>query len=72
MYALSAQILKERGQYKDLPEMAFDSMEIFRPGWDGGEVRLDAAYQASLPEFHRRKDALAAGDVPAAFSALYR
>ena len=71
MYGLSAQILKERGQYKDLPALAAESMEIFRPTWDKGDVRLDAAYQACLTEFHARKDALGAADVPAAFQRLY-
>jgi len=71
MYALSAEILKERGEYKDLPELAYDSMEIWRPSWTGADVRLDAAYQACLPEFHTRKDRLGPADVPAAFSRLF-
>jgi enoyl-[acyl-carrier protein] reductase/trans-2-enoyl-CoA reductase (NAD+) len=71
MYALSAQILKERGQYKDLMELAHDSMEIWRPSWSGGDVRLDAAYQACLAEFHERKDKLGPADVPGAFSKLF-
>ena len=72
MYALSAQILKERGQYKDLDQLAFESMEIFKSEYDGHDVRLDSAYQATLSEFHQRKDKLAPGDLPGAFALLFR
>jgi enoyl-[acyl-carrier protein] reductase / trans-2-enoyl-CoA reductase (NAD+) len=71
MYALSAQILKERGQYRDVMGLGEDSMALFRAAWDGGEVRLDAAYHACLPEFYERKDRLTNADLPGAFSALY-
>lgn len=71
MYALSAQILKERGQYKDLMDLAFESMEPWKPSWDGGDVHLDREYQATLPEFHARKAALGPADLPAAFRLLY-
>lgn len=71
MYGLSAQILKERGQYKDLMELARDSMEIWRPSWSGEELRLDAAYQECLPEFHARKARLTPADVPGAFRLLF-
>ena len=46
-------------------------MEIFQPGYAGEDVRLDAAYQASLPEFHARKDQLGPGDLPGAFDRLF-
>jgi enoyl-[acyl-carrier protein] reductase / trans-2-enoyl-CoA reductase (NAD+) len=72
MYALSAQILKERGRYRDVMELARDSMELFAPGWSGGDVRLDDAYRACLPEFYARKDRLTNADLPGAFAALYR
>jgi len=71
MYALSAQILKERGQYRDVMELGFDTMEIFKPTWKGDELRLDDAYRAALPEFHARKDRLTNDDLPGAFSRLY-
>jgi enoyl-[acyl-carrier protein] reductase/trans-2-enoyl-CoA reductase (NAD+) len=71
MFALSAQILKERGQYRDVMQLAEDSMAIFRPGWDGGDVHLDEAYKAALPEFHTRKATLAGADLPGAFRLLY-
>ena len=38
---------------------------------DGSDVRLDADYQETLPEFFKRRDALQPSDIPAAFSALY-
>jgi enoyl-[acyl-carrier protein] reductase / trans-2-enoyl-CoA reductase (NAD+) len=71
MYGLSAQILLEQGSYRDVMELGRDSMAIFKPGYHGEDVRLDSAYQACLPEFHRRKDALGAADVPGAFSKLF-
>ncbi|MBK8254106.1 MAG: hypothetical protein IPK82_15750 [Polyangiaceae bacterium] len=71
MYGLSAQILKEHGQYLDVMELGRDSMAMFKPGYAGEDVRLDAPYQACLPEFHRRKDALTEADVPGAFKALW-
>jgi enoyl-[acyl-carrier protein] reductase/trans-2-enoyl-CoA reductase (NAD+) len=71
MYGLSGQILKERGQHRDVQELGADTMAMFAPGFAAKELRLDAAYQATLPEFHRRKDALASSDLPDAFAALY-
>jgi enoyl-[acyl-carrier protein] reductase/trans-2-enoyl-CoA reductase (NAD+) len=71
MYGLSAQILKEQGQYRDVMELGRDSMEIFRPTWDGNDLHLDEAYKAALPEFHARKARLSPADLPGAFAALY-
>jgi enoyl-[acyl-carrier protein] reductase/trans-2-enoyl-CoA reductase (NAD+) len=71
MYALSAQILKERGEFKDVMELAYDSMEIWRSSWRGGDLHLDKAYQATLPEFHERKAALGPADIPSAFRLLW-
>src|SRR5690349_2416593 len=71
MYGLTAEILKERGQYKDLVELAEGSMECWKPGYGGADVKLDAAYQACLPEFHARKDKLTPADLPEAFRLLY-
>jgi enoyl-[acyl-carrier protein] reductase/trans-2-enoyl-CoA reductase (NAD+) len=71
MYGLSAQILKERGQYRDVLELGVASMAAFAPGFAGSELRLDEAYQAALPEFHARKDALACADLPGALALLY-
>ena len=66
-----SKILKERGQYRDVMELGRDSMEIFRAAWDAGELHLDEAYKAALPEFHARKALLGPGDLPGAFSKLY-
>jgi len=71
MYGLTAQILRERNVYADLLDLARGSMRIFEKGYDGSDVRLDAAYQETLPEFFRRRDAMIPGDVPEAFSALF-
>jgi enoyl-[acyl-carrier protein] reductase/trans-2-enoyl-CoA reductase (NAD+) len=71
MYGLSAQILKERGQYRDVMELGAASMALFGAGFAGGDLRLDDAYRAALPEFHARKDTLTGADLPGAFSLLY-
>ena len=71
MYAVTAQILKEHEEYVDLPELAAGSMEMFRPTWDGGDLRLDAAYQQRLPEFFARSEALQPQDLPAALRLLF-
>ena len=71
MFGLTGEILQERGQFKDIRELSEGAMQIWKSGWDGADVRLDDAYQATLPEFYRRRDALSAGDIPAAFKALF-
>lgn len=71
MYGLSAQILKERGQYQDVMELGGGTMKMFTPDFDADILRLDEAYQAALPEFHRRENALGPDELHAAFSALY-
>jgi len=71
MYALSAQILVERGEYRDVMELGTATMPIFRAGFAGGDLRLDDAYRAVLPEFHARKAKLTSADLPGAFSRLY-
>ncbi|MDI1444678.1 hypothetical protein [Polyangium sp. 6x1] len=72
MYGLSAQILKERGQYQDVLELGAATAPIFAPEFRDSIFRLDEAYQAALPEFHRRKDALAPENLRESFTKLYR
>jgi enoyl-[acyl-carrier protein] reductase/trans-2-enoyl-CoA reductase (NAD+) len=71
MYALSAQILKERGEYRDVMALGTATMPIFHADFAGGDLRLDDAYRAALPEFHERKAKLTNEDLPGAFSRLY-
>jgi len=71
MYALSSQVLRERGQYRDLPELASESMALFQKSWDGGDLRLDDDYQKCLPEFFRRSIALEPSDLPQAIRLLF-
>jgi enoyl-[acyl-carrier protein] reductase/trans-2-enoyl-CoA reductase (NAD+) len=71
MYGLTAQILRERGEYADLVQLARGTMRAFEAGYGGQDVRLDGAYQATLPEFFARRDAMTPSDVPGAFSALF-
>lgn len=72
MFGMSAEVLLEAGKFKDLPELAFETMQIWKPGYDGADVRLDAAFQACAVELHRRKVLLTSADLPGAFSRLYR
>jgi len=71
MYGLSAQILKERGQFQDVIDLGRASVALWQPGGSGPELRLDDAYQATLPEFHERRDKLTPADVPGAFRLLF-
>lgn len=71
MYGLTGQILAERGQLRDIVELSAEAMDMFKPGFAGGEIRLDKDYQETIPEFFARRDALEIDDVPAAFSALF-
>ncbi len=71
MYGLSAQILKERGQYRDVMELGVASMAAFRADFPGGDLHLDTDYKAALPEFEKRRAALTAADLPGALSLLY-
>ena len=72
MYALSAQILKERGEYQTLAQLATGTMKLWKDPLPERELRLDGAYQETLPEFHRRKEALRAEDCPQAFELLWK
>ncbi|MBL8742126.1 MAG: hypothetical protein JNK04_13555 [Myxococcales bacterium] len=72
MFAMTGQILEERGQFKGIPQLSFDAMHMFKPGFNASEIRLDAAYQATLPEFYSRRDALTNEDLPGVFAKLYR
>ena len=71
MYALTAEILLERGRYKGLPELAAESMEMFGPSFDRNELRLDSDYQTSLPEFFDRSEKLEPDDLPQALRLLF-
>lgn len=72
MYGVTAQILSERGELKGIPELSFDAMAMFAGASPAAELRLDAAYQAALPEFYKRRDALDNTQLPQAFAKLYR
>ena len=72
MYAGTAQVLLEKGLYKDVPALAFDSMTMFSDPPADGLLRLDEAYQSILPEFHAFKDRLKPEDIPASFEPLIR
>ena len=71
MYALTAQILAERGQWRSVDQLAADTMELWAKGASTSELRLDDDYQATLPEFYKRRDALTPDAVPQAFAGLF-
>ncbi|MCC6523436.1 MAG: hypothetical protein IT373_12330 [Polyangiaceae bacterium] len=70
IYALTAEILLEQGRYQSMPDLARETMQMWREPLPRGELRLDTAYQACLPEYLRRLEALTPADVPRAFSRL--
>jgi enoyl-[acyl-carrier protein] reductase/trans-2-enoyl-CoA reductase (NAD+) len=70
MYAGTAQLLLSHGRYRDIPQLAFESMAMFDNPPADGTLRLDGDYQSILPEFHAFKDGLTPGDVPACFDKL--
>lgn len=67
MFMLSAQILKERGEYQTIEDLGRATMALFRHPLPESELRLDEAYQRCLPEWHRRKDALTDSSLPGCF-----
>jgi enoyl-[acyl-carrier protein] reductase/trans-2-enoyl-CoA reductase (NAD+) len=71
MYAMTSQILKERGQFRSVRDLGVDTMALWREPLPRGELRLDAAYQQCLEEFRRRTARIRPADVPAAFSLLF-
>jgi enoyl-[acyl-carrier protein] reductase/trans-2-enoyl-CoA reductase (NAD+) len=70
MYALTAQILKERGQYRTLADLARDSMALWATP-PPQELRLDQAYQQCLDEFRSRRATLGPADLARAFRLLF-
>jgi len=58
MFAGSAQKLLERGTYRNLLELARDTMPLYRAGFDASELRLDDEYRAVLPGFHELAESL--------------
>jgi enoyl-[acyl-carrier protein] reductase/trans-2-enoyl-CoA reductase (NAD+) len=71
MYALTGQILAEREELRSVDELGQDTMAMWLEPLPGEELRLDEAYQKTLPEFYRRRDAMTPEDIPQAFSALF-
>lgn len=71
MYALTAEILHERGEYQDLPVLAASTMDAFHGAAEESELRLDVAYQRCLPEFFGRSERLQSHDVPGAFARVF-
>lgn len=71
MFTISAQILKERGEYQTTEELGAASVDLWREPLPESELRLDGAYQRCLPEWHRRKDALTEENFPGCFEKLF-
>jgi enoyl-[acyl-carrier protein] reductase/trans-2-enoyl-CoA reductase (NAD+) len=70
--AMATQILQERGQFRSVAELAFDTMALWREPLPQDELRLDTAYQQCLDEFRQRTARIVPADVPAAFSRLFQ
>ena len=55
MFAGNAEVGLRHGTYKNLRELAHDTMPMFAAGFDAPDLRLDEPYQRGLPEFHDLK-----------------
>jgi enoyl-[acyl-carrier protein] reductase/trans-2-enoyl-CoA reductase (NAD+) len=56
LYAVTTQILRERGQWQSVEALAASTMALWRAPRPSGELRLDRAFQSSLDEFRARAD----------------
>ncbi len=71
MFAGTAQILRERGAYANLPALAHDTTPAFSLDHPGGDLRLDLPFQEVLTEFHRRKALLTPHNLRENFSLVF-
>ena len=70
MYALSTQLLLERGSYEGLMQLARGTMDLWRAPEPDHELRLDKAFKRCLPELQERCASLEPSDVPSVFNQL--
>ncbi len=70
MFALSAVILDERNEFKNLPALAFETVSIFKEEYSDSELRMDREFQTILPEFHRRAEELQPEEIHDVFMPL--
>lgn len=70
MFGLTGQILKERGKFKSIPELSAEVMKSWQSSEPQVDLRLDADYQETLPEFYKRRDELTPDNVGNAFTKL--
>ncbi len=70
MFALSAVILDEKKEFKNLPRLAYETVTIFREEYNDNELRMDREFQAILPEFHKRAEELQPEEVHKVFVPL--
>jgi enoyl-[acyl-carrier protein] reductase/trans-2-enoyl-CoA reductase (NAD+) len=69
-YGLSAQVLKERGEFRDLDELARLTMDLWRAPLPDRSLRVDEPFQGCLDEVRSRLSGIRPEDVPGAFSQL--
>lgn len=70
-FALSAQVLEERGEFRDLDDLARSSMDLWKPPLPERSLRLDEPFQRCLDEVRHRLAQIEPADVPGAFSLLH-
>lgn len=70
-YALSSEVLKERGQFRDIPELARRTMALWQPPFPDSILRLDEPFQRAVPEVRRRIGTLRPEELPGALSQLW-
>lgn len=55
MYGGTTEVLLKRGKYRNIPQLAFETMDMWKAGFDAPDLRLDVDYQDALPAFHDLK-----------------
>ncbi len=70
MYAMSTQLLLERGEYQGLMQLAEGTMAMWRAPEPDGELRLDRDFKRCLPELRERAARIRPDDLPSAFGLL--
>ncbi len=70
MFALSAVILKENNSFKNLKELASETVTMFDGNFENGELRMDKEFQRYLPEFHERSELLKPDEIHDVFLPL--
>jgi enoyl-[acyl-carrier protein] reductase / trans-2-enoyl-CoA reductase (NAD+) len=71
MFAGTAQVLLERGEYRSIPRLARETIPAFMKDFEGHDLRVDLPFQSVLTEFHRRKVLMSNDNLRENFSQVF-